>query len=79
MQQIPSWEANQFSATQEIPRIVWNPKVHDRVDKCLPPIPTLSQINPNHAHTYPFLKIHHTGGADKSLVRPTSRCILFDG
>ena len=21
----------------------------------------------------------HTGGADKSLARPTSRCILFDG
>ena len=21
----------------------------------------------------------HTGGADKSLARPTSRCVLFDG
>jgi hypothetical protein len=24
----PSWESNQFSATQEIPCILWNPKVH---------------------------------------------------
>jgi len=28
MEQSPSWEANQFSAIQEIPLILWNPKVH---------------------------------------------------
>jgi len=27
MEQSPSWEANRFSASQEIPRILWNPKV----------------------------------------------------
>jgi len=30
MVQSPSWEANWFAASQEIPRISWNPKVHYR-------------------------------------------------
>ena len=28
MEQSSSWEANRFSASQEIPHILWNPKVH---------------------------------------------------
>jgi hypothetical protein len=31
MEQNPYWEANRFSASQEIPRILWNPKVYCRL------------------------------------------------
>ena len=27
MEHSPSWEANRFTASQEIPRILWKPKV----------------------------------------------------
>jgi len=35
MVQSPSWEANRFSASQEIPLIPRNPKVHYRIQKSL--------------------------------------------
>jgi len=59
MEQSPSWEANWFSASQEIPPILRNPKVHYRGHKCLPPVRILGQLNPVHTPTSHFLKIHH--------------------
>ena len=65
-------EANRFSASQEIPRILWNPKVHYRIHKCSPTVPIVSKLDPVHSHLFhiplilyrcpypdfPLLKIH---------------------
>ena len=58
MEQSPSWEANWFSASQEIPHILWNQVVHYRIHKWPPPDSILSQINPVYSPTSHFLNIH---------------------
>ena len=57
MVQSPSWEANWFAASQEIPRIPRNPKVHYRSHKRPPPLPVLGQPNPVHIPTSHLLEI----------------------
>ena len=58
MVQSPSWEANWFEASQEIPRISRNPKVHYRTHKRPPTVPILGQPNPVHIPTPHLLEIH---------------------
>ena len=58
MVQSPSWEANWFAASQEIPRISRNPKVHYHTHKCPPPVSILCQPNPVHITTSHLLEIH---------------------
>jgi len=58
MVQSPSWEANWFAASQGIPRISRNPKVHYRTHKPPPPVPNLGQPNTVHIPTSHLLEIH---------------------
>jgi len=58
MEQSPSLEPNRFSASQEIPHILWNLKVYYHIYKSPPPVPILSQLYPVHTPTSHFLYIH---------------------
>ena len=47
-----------FAVNQEIPRILWNPKVHYRTHEGPPPVPILSKLHPVPTATSNLLKIH---------------------
>ena len=57
MVQSTSWEVNWFAASQEIPRISRNPKVHYHTHRLPPPVSILGQPNPVHIPTSHLLEI----------------------
>ena len=66
MVQSPPWEANWFAASQEIPRISRNPKVHYHTHKRPPPVPILGQPHPVHIPTSHLLEIR------PNIIRPSA-------
>jgi hypothetical protein len=73
MELSPSWEAANCAATQELPSILWNPKVHYHVHKIPPLIPILRQINPYH----PILSKIHYNIVHPPMSRSTQWSLSF--
>jgi hypothetical protein len=47
-QKSTSWETNRFAASQEIPQILWTPKVYYHINEYQQLVYILSQLNPVH-------------------------------
>jgi hypothetical protein len=64
----PCWETTSFLVTEELPNILWNPKIHRCFYKSPPLVPTLSQINPVYISAAYFSKTEFN-----ITIPPTSR------
>jgi hypothetical protein len=58
MEHSPPWKATSRSVLQEIPLLLWNPKVQYQFHKRPPLVPVLSQMHPVHIFPRYFSEIH---------------------
>ena len=56
LEKSPSWEVNLFSASQEIPQIMWKQKGHYHIHVCPSNVPLPSKIDPVQSPTFHFLR-----------------------
>jgi len=75
MQQSPSWEANSHSTSQEVPHLLWNPKVHYHVHNSPPLVPIVSQMNP--VNILPYLPEVHRNIICPSTARSSEWSLSF--
>ena len=71
IEQSPSWEANWFVASQEIPSILLNPNAHCRTHQWPTRDPVLSHPDPVHTPTSHYLKIHF------NIILPSTSCFIL--
>jgi hypothetical protein len=57
LEHTPSWEGKTFSGSEDIPRILWNPKDQYLFHQYQSPMSILCQLNQAHAPTSKFLNI----------------------
>jgi hypothetical protein len=62
MQQSPYWGAISHSSSQEIPSLLWNPKVHYRVHNSPPLVPILCQMHPVHPTFLRYNRVQNGSG-----------------
>ena len=78
-----SGQANSFSASQEIPRILWNLKVHYRIHNSPPPVLIMGQFNQTHGSLTPnlqdplYITLQPALGHPSGLISLLKSCIYF--
>jgi hypothetical protein len=77
MQPSPAPETTSRSATQELPNILWNPKVHYRVHKSPPPVLVLIQVNSVYATPSYYSVTHLILSSHPRLYLPSG--LLYSG